>query len=90
MAQSFYPTTTLEERIKTYKQAIKAVFESLRPLPLVYFEWPFSFSLDFIGYFGLNIDVSAGVSCSGLQAPCYLALNVFIIGVVISSGSLTG
>ena len=83
MAQSFYPTTTLEERIKTYKQAIKAVFESLRPLPLVYFEWPFSFSLDFIGYFGLNIDVSAGVSCSGLQAPCYLALNVFIIGVVI-------
>ena len=83
MAQSFYPNT-IQNRIAGYKAAVSLFFDSLRPLPFYLLDWPFSFSLDLVGFFALNINIDGGVSCDGLKAPCYLALNVLIIALVIA------
>ena len=84
MAQSFYRTEQkLKERVISYVWAITGVFDSLRPLPLAYLVPPMSWSFDLMALFTLEIDIEAGVSCSGMQAPMYLFMNFLVIGTLV-------
>ena len=61
-----------------------AVFQYLHPIPLVETIPYVKFSFALLGLITLDIDISQGVSCIGMQAPMYLFINYIIIAIVIT------
>ena len=66
IAQSMY-RGRLHEKMREYKEIMAEVMPPL--------EFPFAFSLDIMGFLALDINVEGGVTCTGMQAPVYLAIN---------------
>lgn len=85
MAQSWYSTEELNERLKSYAVAMAEAVGQIVPSVEVPFGWVAAFLLRVLDGIALPFNVSAaGVTCDGMQAPCYLALNVIIIAIVIA------
>ena len=75
MASSMYSTERLEERLKTFQATIDALLPEI--------SIPFGWLLRIINILGFSVNIGDGVTCEGMQAPCYLAINCMIIAAVI-------
>ena len=82
MAASMY-NARLTARVLSYKGAVARVFESIPKMSLYHLIPVVNFGFDFVEYFTVDINVTATISCEGMQAPLYLMLNFFIISLVV-------
>ena len=82
MAQSF-EADNLKQRVRSYLAAMRNVFDALRPLPLYHLVPPLNLGFKLVKFFTLEIDIPAGVTCEGMQAPMYLSLNFLVISTLV-------
>ena len=82
MAQSF-EADNLKQRVRSYLAAMRNVFDALRPLPLHHLVPPLNLGFKLVKFFTLEIDIPAGVTCEGMQAPMYLSLNFLVISTLV-------
>ena len=79
IAQSMYGPNALVDKLRQYREAIKEVLRSIHlPQP-----WPLSLGFDIMGLLAIDFNIKGGVSCTGMQAPVYLALNYMVVGMIV-------
>ena len=75
IAQSWFGPQVLVDKMREYKKIIADATPHLRI--------PLSLSFDVMALLAIDFNIKGGVSCTGMQAPVYLALNYVVVGMIV-------